>query len=163
MLGSLPYARTTDIVRRLVEAPNPPEDAWIIVQREAGIRFAGSPYAAETLWSLRLKPWWHVEILERLRNTDFDPPPSVESVLLWLNRRARPLVSSREAPLYRDFIEHGLKDGGAINLATRRWLTRTQLKQLSRALHFQPHDVPSRLRFEQWLGLVRFVARQRAR
>lgn len=161
VLGNLPFARTTDIVRKIVEAPNPPEDAWIILQREAGLRFAGSPYARETLWSLRLKPWWHVEILEQLRNTDFDPPPSVESVLLWLNRRPRPLVSSDEARLYHAFIEHAFKTGIGIDVATRRWLTRTQLKRLSRALRFEPKDAPSRLRFEQWLGLHRFVARLR--
>jgi len=163
VLGNLPFARTTDMVRKLVEAPNPPEDAWIIVQREAGHRFAGSPYAGETLWSLRLKPWWHVEILERLRRTDFDPPPSVESVLLWLNRRTRPLISRGEAQLYHTFIEHVFGAGGTINLATRRWLTRTQMKQLSHNLCFQPNAAPSRLRFEQWLGLIRFVARQRSK
>ncbi len=131
------------------------------MQREAGVRFAGSPYGAETLWSLRLKPWWHVEILDQLRSTDFDPPPSVASVLLWLNLRMRPLVSSSEAYLYRTFIEHVLKAGTAISVATRRWLTRTQMNQLSRTLRFQPRDPPSSLRFEQWLGLVRFVARKR--
>jgi hypothetical protein len=48
-------------------------------------------------------------------------------------------------------------------LATRRWLTRTQLIQLARTLYFETQDAPPRLRFEQWPGLLRFVARQPGR
>ncbi len=77
-----------------------------------------------------------------------------------LNRRTRPLVSSSEVHLYNTFIEHVLKAGGGISLATRRWLTRTQMRQLSRTLRFEPKAAPSSLCFDQWLGLIRFVARQ---
>ncbi len=82
VFGNVPFSRTTDIVSKLVRAPNPPRDAWQVVQREAAHRFCGPPYVRESLWSLRLKPAWHVEIVDRLRRVDFDPPPSVESVLL---------------------------------------------------------------------------------
>ncbi len=85
--------------RKLVRASNPPRDAWLVVQREAAHRFCGPPYVGESLWSLRLKPWWHVEIVDRLRRVDFDPPPAVESVLIWLSRRDRPLLDESEGRL----------------------------------------------------------------
>lgn len=104
VFGNIPFGITADIVRRLVESPNPPDDIYCIVQREAAERFAGEPYAHETLRSLMLKPWWHVEILRRLSRSDFDPPPSVDCVMLWLALRERPLVEPGEAARYRDFV-----------------------------------------------------------
>ena len=63
-----------------------------MIQREAAERFAGSPCSRETLSSLLLKPWWQIEIVRRFCRTDFDPPPSVDAVALWLARRTRLLV-----------------------------------------------------------------------
>ena len=104
VFGSIPFSRTAAIIRRLVEAPVPPEDAYCVVQREAGERFAGGPFAPETLPSLLLKPWWQAEVARQLRRTDFDPPPRVDTVLLWLARRPRPLVDPSQQSLYHDCV-----------------------------------------------------------
>lgn len=157
VVGNVPFARTTDIVRKLVEAPNPPEDTWLTVQREAGHRFTGSPYVNETLWSLRLKPWWHVEIVDRLRRSDFDPPPSVDSVFLWMSQRARPLLAESEGRVFMELIVGTYERGLSIRQTTRRWLSNNQIRRLARDLCFEIDGRPSSLSFEQWLGIVRFI------
>jgi 23S rRNA (adenine-N6)-dimethyltransferase len=157
--GNVPFSLTTDIVRRLVRAPSPPCDAWLVVQREAAHRFCGPPYVGESLWSLRLKPWWHVEIVDRLRRVDFDPPPSVESVLMWLARRDRPLLDGAQARLYLDLIECAYGTGANHSLAklTAAWLSKTEIRRLAQDLRFAHDGRPSVLGFEQWLGIVRFI------
>jgi 16S rRNA A1518/A1519 N6-dimethyltransferase RsmA/KsgA/DIM1 with predicted DNA glycosylase/AP lyase activity len=109
------------------------------------------------LWSLRLKPDWHVEIGDRLHRNDFDPPPSIESVLLWLNRRNRPLRRETERRIYQRFIEGAF--GGSLGQTTRPWLSKLELQRLGRDLRFAPDAPPSQLAVEQWLGIVRFVER----
>ncbi len=59
-----------------------------------------------------------------------------------LNRRTRPLVSSSEVHLYNTFIEHVLKAGGGISLATRRWLTRTQIDNSPERCALSPRMPP---------------------
>ena len=71
VLGNIPFNRTAAIVRRLVQADPPPQDAWLVVQREAAERFAGGPSARETLSSLLLKPWWQIEIARRCLRAEF--------------------------------------------------------------------------------------------
>jgi 23S rRNA (adenine-N6)-dimethyltransferase len=163
VIGNLPYARSTEIVRRLTRAALAPEDAWLVVQREAARRFVGSPYGRETLLSLQAKPWWHCEIVRALRRTDFDPPPSVESALLWLMRRARPLVPRRRESLYFELTTGAFAAGTPVARALSRWLSRLQILRLARDLHFDPGAPPSLLRFEQWLAVFRFVALERGR
>jgi 23S rRNA (adenine-N6)-dimethyltransferase len=158
VIGNVPYARTTEIVRSLLSAPVAPDDAWLVVQREAARRFVGAPYGRETLFSVSHKPWWHAEIVRSLRRTDFDPPPAVESVLLWLMRRARPLVERRHAALYRELTARVFGAGIGVERSLRPWLSHVQLARLAHDLHFDPARPASALRFEQWLAVFRFVA-----
>ena len=157
VVGNIPFNRTAAIMRRLVQAPSPPDDAWIVVQREAAERFAGGPYCRESLPSLLLKPWWQVEIARRLQRTDFDPPPNVEAVVLWLARRTRPLVDRSQATEYQRFIRTCFGRGDhTIRRCLRSEFTRTQVHRLSRDLRFDPSGPPSGLTFDQWLALFRF-------
>ena len=163
VFGSIPYSRTAEIVRRLVDAPGPPEDAYLIVQREAAEWFAGVPYAPETLSSLLLKPWWQVEIVRRLRRTDFDPPPSVESVVLWLGRRSRPLVSDSQGDAYRRFVSDSFgRRGNTVRRCLGNVFTGRQIERLAIDLRFRWSDPPSSLTFDQWLGLFRFLELRRS-
>jgi len=88
VFSNIPYNITAAIVGKLTTGTAPPEDAWLIVQREAADRFMG--YPRETLQSVALKPWFHAEIIHQFRRQDFAPMPKVESVLLHLSRIAPP-------------------------------------------------------------------------
>ena len=157
VVGNIPYNRTAAIVRRLADGSPPPEDAYLVVQREAAERFAGRPFAPETLASLLLKPRWQVEIVRRLRRTDFEPPPRVDSVVLWLARRTRPLVEQSAASGYQAFVEACFgRSGQTVGRCLRSAFTRHQIRRLSRDLGFDPSAPPSGLSFDQWLGLFRF-------
>lgn len=158
VFGSVPYARTASIVRELTRGPAPPDDAFLVVQREAALRLAGRPRAPESQLSLSLRPWWQVEIVRALRRTDFAPPPRVDSVLLWLARRTRPLVCDAERSLYLRCVRSLFGGGGDIGRALRPFATRRQLDRLGRELRFDPAGPPSALSFDQWLAVFRFVA-----
>ena len=82
VVGNLPYAITTEIIRKLVFANTPPIDSWLVVQKELAYRFCGAPYQSESLWSLRLKPSFHIEVIDRLDRKDFHPIPSADSVFV---------------------------------------------------------------------------------
>ncbi len=164
VFGNIPFGRTADIVRRLVESPDRPDDIYCIVQREAAERFAGEPYAHETLRSLLLKPWWHVEILRRLSRSDFDPPPSVDSVMLWLALRGRPLVEPGEAARYRDFVAACFgRSGDTIRRCLRGVFTGRQVARLARDLRFDTVTAPSAVSFDRWLGMFRYLSAGEAR
>lgn len=154
VVGNIPYGQTAAIVRRLDVAR--PRAAWLVVQREAAERFAGQPWGVETLQSLALKPWWHIEVRGTLKRSDFEPPPRVDSALLAMHRRPSPLV--REPRHYRAFLERSFGRGQTVGDGLRQSLTRQQLHRLARDLHFSPDAAPSALTFEQWLAVYRFAS-----
>lgn len=155
--ANLPFARTADMIRRVTATPTLTE-AYLVVQREAAERFAGYPYASETTRSLSLKPWWHVEIVRRLRRTDFEPVPNVDAVLLWLLRRDKPLIPNADGGDYLRLVESQLGSARAVRSGLRAQLTHNQIQRLARDLRFPLDARPSELSFEQWLGVYRFYA-----
>ena len=159
VFGNVPYSATAAIVRHLTDAATPPVDAYCIVQREAAERFAGGiPFAPETAASLLLKPWWQIEICHRLRRSDFSPPPSVESVMLWLARRTRPLVQESHAQIYKKFISESFgRRGNTVRQCLKGIFTGPQVARLAHNLRFNSNARPSELAFDQWLGLFRFL------
>lgn len=155
VIGNIPYAKSTEIVRKLSGASNPPRDVWLVVQRELANRMCGHPYGKETLWSLRLKPHWHVEIIARLKRNDFSPPPSVDSVFMQMSHRGRPILHTRQYQRYMDLIETVFRSNSTILRVLRPKLGKLQIRRLASELRFSLDNMPSDLTFEQWLGIFR--------
>ena len=158
VFSNIPFSITAAIVRRLLDAPVAPREAHLIVQLEAAERFAGRPYTSESAASLMIKPWWHVEIVRRLKHTDFAPQPSVDPVVLWLARLDPPLIPKSLAGRYRRLVTDSFGSrGNTMRQCLAGALTRRQLHRLSHDLRFELSGPPSALHFDQWLGLFRFL------
>lgn len=156
IVGNIPYHKSTEIIRKIAFAPNPPLDAWLVVQSELARRMCGLPFSQETLWSLRLKPYWHLEIPDRIERKEFDPPPSVDSVLLHMSHRGRPIISEHEIQPYAGMIEAAFRSNLPILQALRPYLSKLQVRRLASDLRFRVDEMPAHLTFEQWLGIFRF-------
>ncbi|MEX2226494.1 MAG: 23S ribosomal RNA methyltransferase Erm [Dehalococcoidia bacterium] len=157
VVSNVPFSITAALVRRLLDAPQPPHDAWLIVQREAAMKFAGVPH--ETMFSLAHKPAFSIEVARRLARSDFAPPPPVDVAMLHVKQRHEPLVTRREMEAWRQFVRQGFRSGAAdARTALRPYFTRRQLVILSRDLRFDLRAAPSALTFGQWLALFRFHA-----
>jgi len=102
VFASIPYNATAAIVGKLTTGTAPPEDAYLVVQREAADRFMGNP--AETLVSLQRKPWFALSVEHTFRRADFRPAPAVDSVLLRIERRRQPLVPIIQRARFEDFV-----------------------------------------------------------
>lgn len=80
IFSNIPFYLTTEIVRKLTQAFHPPSDIWLVMEKGAAKRFLGVP--AETKYSSLLKNKWKSDITYYFSREDFQPKPSVDSVLL---------------------------------------------------------------------------------
>jgi 23S rRNA (adenine-N6)-dimethyltransferase len=159
VFANIPFVATADIIRKLLFSQNPPDDCYLVMQKEAARKFAGTP--TETLFSLLLKPWFEFRILHSFRRTDFSPVPTVEILLLQVERKKLALVEAEYTNLYRDFVAYGFGQGKpTLKNALKGIFTYTQFTRLSRDLGFRPESGPTDLNFQQWLGLFNFFYRR---
>ena len=152
VFASIPFNITAALVERLTAEPCAPNDAYLVVQREAAARFLGEP--RETLAALLLKPWFDPALVHRFRRTDFDPAPQVEVVMLRLRKRGPPLIPRNDAQLFRDLVVFAftawrptVRDalGSSVDAETLRRIERRSAVHLGRP--------PSAVRFQEWLEL----------
>jgi 16S rRNA A1518/A1519 N6-dimethyltransferase RsmA/KsgA/DIM1 with predicted DNA glycosylase/AP lyase activity len=155
VFSSIPFFHTAEIINRILFCENPPEDSYLVLQREAAEKYAGIP--EDTLASLVIKPLFWVDIIYHFERADFHPVPSVDVALLQVEKRRCPLVPIQQYSLYKDFIV-SVREGAdtTINKSLKWFFTYTQVKQLTRLMHIDFRSSPTELNFTQYLCLFQF-------
>ena len=158
MFANIPYNVTSQILRKILYERSDLAEAYLILQKEAAKKFSGSP--RETLLSILAKPFFEFKILSQLRRTDFWPVPNVDSLLLSIKRRTRPLIETRDVAPYREFVQYGFgRWKPNLKLAFKQVFTYKQWKRLARDLDFPLNATPTELSFEQWVALYHSFTR----
>jgi len=155
IFANIPFFHTAEIIKKLLFNKAPPEDCYLVVQKEAAEKYAGTP--ADTLVSLLIKPVFWVDILYHFKRKDFFPPPAVDIVLLQFEWRRCPLVPESQYNLYRDFVIN-CREGTSrkVKQALKDYFTFSQIKRIFRLLRIDYHARPAELSFRQYLGLFQF-------
>lgn len=157
VFSNIPYNQTAAIIKKLLQSTNPPLEAYLVLQKEAAYKYAGSPYRAETLVSLCYKPWFDFEVLHRFKKTDFNPVPKVESVLMRIRQKQQALILPDYKMSYLDFIAHGfISNKPNVRKAYGDVFGYEQFKRLAREYKFDLKAKPAQLLFEQWIHLFNY-------
>lgn len=154
VFSNIPFNLTTEIVRKLLANPGLIE-AFLIVQKEAGQKFTGTPQ--ETQFSVLNKPWFDFQVVRQFNQSDFEPRPSVDTVLLKISRRPEALVVETAKGAFIKFVKLGFNRWRA-NLGKnfKEVFTYKQWRRLAHDLKFQLKAQPTDLTFNQWLGIFNF-------
>jgi 23S rRNA (adenine-N6)-dimethyltransferase len=145
VVSNVPYAITSQVVRKLLDSARPPRSAFLVVQREAALRWTGD--GGECIEGVLAKVHFEFEIVLALRRQDFVPWPRVSSVVLAIRRRPRPVLGRNDAVAFARFVERGFGRG--------RGTVRQNLGKAARRRDIDLDVPPRELSFEQWLRLFR--------
>jgi 23S rRNA (adenine-N6)-dimethyltransferase len=110
VVASLPFDRTTAILRHLLDDPGVPlVRADVIVEWGVAVK-RGLPWPS-TLNGVLWSAWYSTSAARRLPRTSFDPQPTVDAGVLVFQRRLNPLVPERRWQAYRAFVAAGFRHG----------------------------------------------------
>jgi 23S rRNA (adenine-N6)-dimethyltransferase len=150
VFSNIPFSITTEIIRKLTQDTNPPQDAWLVMEKGAAKRFCGKP--TDTLQSLLLRPFFNLKIVYYFQREDFHPAPRVDVVLLHISQKLVPDLLWSEQKAYRDFVSHGLKFG---LFGKSAMLTKRQISTALRLAKLSPIQPDGKVLYIQWLCLFR--------
>lgn len=158
VFSNIPFNITADIIKKLTQAPNPPKDSYLIVQKEAAAKYAGKPYGKEeTQISVLIKPWFELTIVYQFKRSDFYPKPKVSPVLLRIRKRGTSLIDVGDRQVYKDFITYAFNQWkSSLQEGLQKVFTKPQFSKLAKELDFPLTATPTQLDFERWLGLFNF-------
>jgi 23S rRNA (adenine-N6)-dimethyltransferase len=155
VFANIPFSHTAEMIKKLLFNKAPPDDCYLIVQKEAAEKYAGIP--ADTLVSLLIKPLFWVDILYHFNRIDFSPVPAVDIVLLQFQRRRCGLIPPGQYALYRDFVIY-CREGTdrTVKQALKGLISFSRIKRIFRLLRIDYHARPTELSFRQYLGLFQY-------
>ena len=110
VVANLPFARTTDLLHKLLDDPETPlVRADLIVEWAVALKH-GVPWPSSlngVLWGA----FYEVGVVRRLPRSAFQPPPSVDAGVLVFRRRTEPLVPPELADAYHRFVATAFRRG----------------------------------------------------
>lgn len=106
VVANIPYYLTSNLIRVLSESSNPPEVAALLMQKEVAERVCAKPGDMSIL-SVTAQYYWEVSLGRVVEADLFEPPPKVDSQILIMKYRQRPLFDDVDAKEFFRLVKAG--------------------------------------------------------
>ena len=148
VFSNIPFHISSDIVQKLVSSPNPPAAAYLIVQKQFAGRLLSDRPGSSSQLGMMIGPSFSTKVIRNLKRTDFLPNPNVDTVLLEIKQRDKPLLPESSLASYKKLIEKSFNSPG--------YFATLPLNIVSREASVKPSD----LTLTQWLVLLQAATRK---
>lgn len=145
VFANIPFSLSSQIVRKLFDAQNPPQVAFLIVQAQFARKLLPDNKGYTNQLGVELGAEFVVRVRRQLRPTDFYPHPNVPTVLLEIKRRPTPLLPAEQLRQFRSFVQ--------ACFTNPRHLWTAPLH----AVGLPAIAAPSQLTFDDWLRLFAYM------
>jgi 16S rRNA (adenine1518-N6/adenine1519-N6)-dimethyltransferase len=106
VVANIPYYLTSNLIRVLSESSNPPQTIVLLIQKEVAARVAAKPGNMSML-SVSAQLYYQVELGPIVTAELFEPPPKVDSQVIILLRRSKPLFDNLDTKLFFRMVKAG--------------------------------------------------------
>lgn len=161
VFSNIPFNLTSRIIKKLTLENNPPEDAYLIIQKEAAMKFVGKPLDNKnSQLSVLLHPWFEIKSIYDFISSDFHPRPNVKVVFVEIKLRLGSLIEFEKRQKYEDFVTFVFNQfkpnitEGLSNILGRQNIIALATKQ-----GFSHEAKPSDLNFQNWISLFEAFSR----
>jgi len=149
VFSNIPFNMTGEILTKLLTAANPPQDMYIIMQYEAMLKYAGTPYYKNSLKSLMFKPLYDIKLVYEFQPSDFKPKPNVFIVLVHFHKKEYCDIKKATMIEYWDFLSFIYTAPGLnFKQKTKKIFSYEQQKRLKKII-----NLDEELNFSDWTYL----------
>ncbi len=156
VVANVPYYITSKIVQHLMTAENKPSVAVLLVQKEVAERIAARPGDMSIL-AVSAQVYAEASLGDVVPAEFFTPPPKVDSQVVILRTRPKPLVTPSQEKAFFRIVKAGfsakrkkLRSSLAGGLGTSKSAVETLLDQAAISPDYRAED----LSLEQWRNLA---------
>ncbi len=156
VVANLPYYITSAVLRRLLEAAQPPTLAVVMVQWEVAQRICATP-GDMSLLAVSVQFYAEPRIVQRVPAAAFSPRPKVDSAILHLRVRPQPAVEV-EPRLFFSVVRAGFSQKRKQihnSLAAALSLDKATVQQWLAEAGIQPARRAETLSLDEWGALCR--------
>ncbi|MGH7193456.1 MAG: 16S rRNA (adenine(1518)-N(6)/adenine(1519)-N(6))-dimethyltransferase RsmA [Candidatus Saccharimonadales bacterium] len=159
VVANIPYYLTGKLLRVLSDTANPPAAAVLLLQKEVAERAAAGPGSMSIL-SVTAQFYWQVKPDRVIPAAMFVPAPRVDSQILVLRRRAKPLFDDVEPGEFFRIVKAGFAQPRKTllnNLAASMQLSQDEARTICERGAIDPGRRAQTLSLEEWRSLYRSI------
>lgn len=151
--SNIPFNITAEIMAKVLELSGV-EDIYFIMQYEAFLKYAGSPYYKDCLKSLQYKPFFNMEILHEFSPIDFSPVPKARIIFAHISPKKHLDIRLKDKDNYLDFLTFLFGEKGKhFKEKVKRVFSYEQIKRISKELSISLESSLIDLTLKQWISL----------
>jgi 23S rRNA (adenine-N6)-dimethyltransferase len=107
IFSNIPFNITSEVIKKITQTNNPPEDTYAVVQKEAAEKLiCDSQRGKNSMLSVILYPRYNISIIHTFNRYDFYPKPRVDSCMVRIYKREFPLIESNKWNVFNDFVAY---------------------------------------------------------
>lgn len=109
IIANIPYYLTSNLIRIMLESPNPPSVMVLLIQKEVAERVVAGPGSMGIL-SVATQFYAETALKEEVPAKLFTPPPKVDSQILQLKLRSEPLFEDVDTAQFFKIVRAGFSE-----------------------------------------------------
>jgi 23S rRNA (adenine-N6)-dimethyltransferase len=153
VVSNIPYSITTPIMKRLFNKPSSGFLRGVIVMEKGAAKRFTSNFVKDA-YVISWRMWFDIRYVKDISRKNFSPPPRVDSAMITINRKEKPIVPYSDYLIFWGLVDYVLKNPHfPVDLALRGIFTPSQIKHLKRELRINNEKSVATLSELQW-GLI---------
>lgn len=157
VVANVPYYITSKIVQKLMTADNKPRIAVLLVQKEVAERIAAGPGAMSIL-AIASQVYAESQLGVEVPREFFTPPPKVDSQVIILKTRSRPLVEPEDEKKFFRIVKAGFsakRKKLRSSLAGSLHLSKLEIEEILARANVSPEARAQELSIDDWISIMR--------
>lgn len=151
IVANIPYYLTANLMRLLTDTPYKPQVVSLLVQKEVAQRVAATPGKMSQL-AVFVQLYYDVSLGQLVPAKLFTPPPKVDSQILVLKNRGKPLYDVQQKPFFK-LVKAGFSSPRKklrSSLSAGLQQTKPQIEQLLNKANVDPNARAQQLSLKDW-------------
>lgn len=156
VVANIPYYLTSNLIRLMSESSNPPKSLTLLIQKEVAERLAAEP-GSMSLLSVSAQTFFQTELGPIVKSELFKPPPKVDSQVIHLKRRPRPLYENADPKLFFRIIKAGFSNRRKTllnSLSAGMHLSKPEVEKWLAEAGVSPQKRPQEIKIAQWVKMA---------
>jgi len=159
VVANVPYYITSKIIQKLLTSENKPKTTVLLIQKEVAVRLAAEPGNMSIL-SISAQIYGEVELDQMVPAHFFTPPPKVDSQVVVVKTRKKPLISPEDEKRFFKVVKAGFsakRKKLRSSLSAGLGISKPEAEALLKQVGISPDDRAEALAINQWIDLMKIV------
>ena len=159
IVSNIPFNITASIIRKITDEQSKLNTAYLIMQKDAAIKFIGAPRAHSPLLSHILNINFEIKLLMDIDKSNYSPRPKFDTAFVSIKKREDPVFDKQKSEQFKDFLVYIFeRQKHRIKEALKSVMSNLQVKIILNNINIPEDKEIKKIIFTEWINIFKTFA-----